>query len=150
MKILFDTDVLIDHFRGQEFLSLIAPVIHRSQVYISSVVAMELRAGCRSATEVRVLERFLRPFEAAGRVVAPDHRACLRAGAALALLGSRFGLTPDKRRALSHDALIAASAVAIGAAVITRHRSDFALLAQCLPLVWFGSLEEFLAAERQK
>jgi predicted nucleic acid-binding protein len=116
---------------------------------MSSVVAMELRAGCRGASEVRILERLLRPFEAARRVIAPDHRACLRAGTALALLGSRLGLAPEKRRALSHDALIAASAVAIGAAVITRNRSDFALLAQCLPLVWFGSLEEFLAAERR-
>jgi len=150
LKIIFDSDVLIEHFRHRELYPLCAQAVSRSQVYLSSIVAMELRAGCRAPAEVRVLEQFLRPFEVAGRVVSPDHRICLRAGAVLALLGSRCGLAPEKRRAMSHDAMIAASAGSIGAAIITNNRSDFALISRCLPLPWFGTLTEFLAVEGKR
>ncbi|MEK7407616.1 MAG: hypothetical protein AAB225_21265 [Acidobacteriota bacterium] len=70
-----------------------------------------VRRICRVRTETEALTRAmeevaLRPFEAGGRVVAADHRTCLRAGAVLSLLGTRFGLGSDKRRAMTNDVLI--------------------------------------------
>ena len=146
MKLVFDSDILIDHFRSGDLYSSFAAAIDRSEIYMSSVVAMELRAGCKKAAEIRVLERFLRLFEVSRRIVAPDHRACVQAGAVLAALGARFGLTIEKRREMGNDVLIATSALSIGAAVITRNRSDFSLISRCLPVIWYGSVEEFLGA----
>lgn len=146
MKLIFDTDILIDHFRDPDLRDTLATAIDRSQVCVSSVVAMELRAGCRRPGEIRVLEQFLRPFEMARRIIAPDHHLCLQAGAILSLLGTKYGLQADKRRSMTNDVLIATSALRIGAALLTRNRSDFSLISRCVPLVWFGSVEEFLAA----
>jgi predicted nucleic acid-binding protein len=146
LKVIFDSDILIDHFRDPDLYDTLATAIDRSQVYVSSIVAMELRAACRRPAEIRVLEQFLRPFEVARRIIPPDHQACLHAGAILSLLGTKYGLDPHKRRSLSNDVLIAASALRIGAALITRNHSDFSLISRCIPLVWFGSVEEFLAA----
>lgn len=146
MKLVFDSDILIDHFRDPDLCDTLATAIDRSQVYMSSIIAMELRAGCRRPGEIRILEQFLRPFEAARRIIAPDHQACLQAGAILSLLATKYGLQAGKRRSMANDALIAASALRIGAALITRNHSDFSVISRCVPLVWFGSLEEFLAA----
>ena len=146
MKLVFDTDILIDHFRDPHLYHRLTAAIDHSQLYASSIVAMELRAGCQRPGEIQVLEQFLRPFEVAGRIIPPDHQACLHAGAILSLLGTKYGLDPHKRRSLSNDVLIAASSLRIGAALITRNHSDFSLISRCIPLVWFGSVEEFLAA----
>lgn len=64
----------------------------------------------------------------------------VRAGAILA------NLEPTKRKAIANDALIAISALSIGAAVVTRNAPDFGQLARFTPLTWFGSVEEALAA----
>jgi predicted nucleic acid-binding protein len=146
LKLVFDRDILIDHFRHPDLYDTLATALDRSQVYMSSIVAMELRAGCRRPSEIRVLEQFLRPFQAARRIIAPDHQTCLQAGAVLSSLATKYGLEADKRRRMANDALIAASALRIGAALITRNHSDFSLISRCVPLVWFNSLEEFLAA----
>jgi predicted nucleic acid-binding protein len=146
LKLVFDSDILIDHFRSGDLHGSFAAAIDRSEIYMSSVVAMELRAGCKRPGEIGVLERFLRPFEVSRRIVAPDHRACVQAGAVLGALGAKLGLTIEKRREMGNDVLIATSALSIGAAVITRNRSDFSLISRCLPVVWYGSVEKFLAA----
>ncbi len=115
---------------------------------MSSVVAMELRAGCAAKSDVRSLEKFLRPFDRSGRIVYPNHEMWIRAGSVLADLGRRFAVEPSRRRTMSNDTLIALSAVSIGAAVVTRNARDFALLARAIPLIWFGSVEDTLDAMR--
>ena len=105
---------------------------------------MELRAGCKTRSELRTLSQFQRPFEQGGRVVTPSHETCCQAGAILAQLGSAFGFEAEKRRRMSNEVLIGLSAVTIGAALITLNRADFAPIARCIPLIWFGSAEEFV------
>jgi len=135
------------HLRGQEALEKITKVVHRAQLYMSSVVAMELRAGCRTRRDSRILEQLLAPFVSAGRIVTPHHAIFWRAGQTLADLGQRTGLDAAARRRLVNDVLIALSAVSIGAALVTEDRADFKLIAQDVPLVWFSSVDALLAAE---
>jgi predicted nucleic acid-binding protein len=108
---------------------------------MSSVVAMELRAGCRTPVEVRTLNKILAPFEGTQRLLYPNHRAWVRAGAILADLQ----VDRAKRQSLVHDTLIALSALSIGACVVTVNRRDFEALERILQLTCFGSVEEALA-----
>lgn len=108
---------------------------------MSSVVAMELRAGCRARSDARVLQALLDPFERTGRVVFPDHRMWLRAGSILAQMNIE---DRHRRQSLTNDTLIALSAVSIGACVVTANARDFELLARTIPLTWFGSVGEAL------
>lgn len=144
MKVIFDTDVLIDFFRSGAELESIEGAISRSSIYLSSIVAMELYAGARRRSDRRMLGQFFQPFERAGRLVSPNHALFCRAGGVLAELGSRFGFDAAKRRSLANDLLIALSAVSIGAIVVTNNRRDFAPIADCISLPWFGSAREFI------
>lgn len=74
----------------------------------------------------------------------PNHEICCQAGAVLAELGSRFGFEAEKRRRIANDVLIGLSAASIGAALITLNRADFSPIAQCIPLIWYGSAEEYV------
>jgi predicted nucleic acid-binding protein len=148
LKVILDSDVLIDHFRSGSEAALLAQLADRTQWYLSSVVAMELRSGCRSRRDVRLLDKFFHSFERTGRVVYPSHRIWLRAGIALAELGRRPGVNATRRKNMANDALIALSAASIGAAVVTRNATDFQALARVMPLLWFRGVEEALAAMR--
>src|SRR5262249_28759679 len=123
---------------------LFEKLARRSRWYMSSVVAMELRAGCRTAIEARLLRKLLDSFEGTQRVISPDHRAWVRAGEILADLGQRTQLERTRRQTIVHDVLIALSSVRIGACVVTANAGDFGAIARVLPLIWFGSLEEAL------
>ena len=146
MKIIIDSDILISHFRKGEETALLDQLAKRSLWFMSSVVAMELRAGCRTRAEVRWLQKFFDPFERTQRVVYPNHRTWMRAGSMLADLDTRGRLNRATRQSLVHDTLIALGAVSIGACVVTANRRDFEMLARVCPLTWFGSVPAALAA----
>jgi predicted nucleic acid-binding protein len=126
---------------GDEFL-LLKQLARRSLWYMSSVVAMELRVGCRTRTDAHRLKDLLDPFERTQRIVYPDHRMWVRAGSILAELGRT---DRDKKQRLVHDTLIALSALSIGACVVTANRRDFEMLGRVLPITLFGSVSEALA-----
>lgn len=107
---------------------------------------MELRVGCRTRADVRLFRKLLAPFERTQRVIYPDHRMWVRAGAILGDIGSLHAIERTKRKTLANDALIALSAVSIGAAVVTSNALDFELLARAIPLTWFGGVNEAMAA----
>jgi predicted nucleic acid-binding protein len=140
LKIVLDSDIFISHLRQGAEASLLDRLARRSLWYMSSVVAMELRAGCHTPAEARSLQKLLNPFERAQRIVYPDHRAWMRAGAILA------DLDPARRQRMVHDALIALSAISIGACVVTSNRRDFEEIARRVPLTFFGGVAEALAA----
>ena len=89
---------------------------------MSAVVAMELRVGARTLPGRRAVQRLLRTFQRAGRVLTPTAAVFDDAGEALQRLSD--GGREIRRASLSHDVLIALSARTIGATVITRDR-DF-------------------------
>lgn len=142
MKIIVDSDIFITHLRQQDQRVLLEQVARRSIWYMSSVVAMELRIGCRTRTDARLLSSLLDPFERTQRVVYPDYRMWLRAGAILADLK---GADRNKKQSLVNDTLIALSAISIGACIVSANRRDFATLSRVLPVPYFGSVDEALA-----
>ncbi|OGN85995.1 MAG: hypothetical protein A2X23_06320 [Chloroflexi bacterium GWC2_73_18] len=105
--LLVDTDVLVDHLRGARRLD----VAGRAASY-STITRCELFAG-RATDEDRV-RRLLAPF----RELAVDRAVAERAGRIRRETGLR---TPD--------ALIAATAVEHGLALLTRNRAEFGRVA---------------------
>ncbi len=59
--ILFDTDVLVDFFRGtRKAVDLVN--LHSERIILSSIVVAELFAGVKGDTELAVLEKFISLF----------------------------------------------------------------------------------------
>lgn len=122
-KYALDTNLFIDAFRNAEdearllaFHARYAP-----NEYLGAVVALELRAGTRSATEAARLERhLLMPFERRGRVFAPSYATWKMAGAAVAELRAE-----PLTRAFYNDVLLAASCREHGVTLVTRNSADF-------------------------
>lgn len=135
MKTVFDTNVWVRFFRRPDDRAALEARLKRPLVLMSSVVVMELRAGCPTRREAAELDLFLKPYEKAGRVVSPDMGAFYEAGNVLAKLGAE-GVSPAERRRLTNDVLIAVTAVRHGARVITSNVRDFAKIERYLPLSW--------------
>lgn len=122
MKYTLDTNLFIDGFRNADDAARLIEFHERyaSTEYLSAVVALELRAGSRSASASARLDRHVfAPFETRGRVFAPSYATWKRAGASLAALQRRDA-------ALCNDVLIAASCREHGITLVTRNVRDFA------------------------
>lgn len=132
MKAIPDTNVLIDFFRNPNHKEEFEARMLRPQFFMSSIVAMELFAGCRTKRQESELESFLKPFEKAKRIIASDHASFLEAGRVLARLG-RAGIDIVRRRQMVNDILIAVTAARAGAVVIT---ADFSLIEVHLRVHW--------------
>ncbi len=103
--VIFDTDILIWYFRGNERAgSFLASVPHRERA-ISSLTIMELIQGCRNKQEIRNLKYFIR--ENVARTLYPSESCCHRAISLLEQHSSSHGLRVV-------DSLIAASALEEG------------------------------------
>lgn len=135
MKIVLDTNVLIDFFRNPDRKAHFESRTKRPLLYMSSVVAMELFAGCRTTRQRKAMGGFLKPFEKAGRLIVPQHRVFLRAGEILAKLGTD-GMTVVQRRQMVGDILMAVSAADAGVIVVTANVRHFERIANHTPLQW--------------
>jgi predicted nucleic acid-binding protein len=135
MKVLLDTNVLIGFFRNPRKKEKFESRSHRPLLFMSSMVALELFAGCRTAREEKALASFLKPFEKAGRVVTPDHACFREAGRVLAGLG-RDGMGTAHRRQIVNDVLIAVAAGRAGVVVVTANATDFTLIQRHTPVRW--------------
>jgi hypothetical protein len=101
--LLVDTDVFVDHLRGARELE---PRSHR--VHYSVITRAELLAGTTASESVNIL---LAPF----REIPVDRG-----------IAERAGRIRRETRIRLPDALIAATAIEGGLALVTRNRSDFA------------------------
>lgn len=135
MKVLLDTNVWIGFFRNPVQREEFELRARRPLLFMSSVVALELFAGCRTSNQAKSLESFFKPFEKAGRVIAPDHGSFREAGRVLAAL-AKEGMGAAHRRQVVNDVLIAVSAVRSGAVLVTGNRGDFSLIEKHIPLRW--------------
>lgn len=119
MRLLLDSSFVIDHLRGDTAAAArwAAVFAGGDEPFLSEVVVCEVRAGLRADDE-RHLLALMEPVE----FVAPGPDTALTAGRWRAELRARG-------RTLSlADALIAATADSLGAAVLTRNVRDFALV----------------------
>ncbi len=135
MKAVLDTNVLIDFFRNPDHKEEFEAKTLRPQFFMSSVVAMELFAGCRTKRQRSDLESFLKPFEKANRVITPDHSSFVESGRVLAKLGAE-GVEIVRRRQMVNDILIAVTAARAGAVVITANSQDFSRIEVHSPVRW--------------
>jgi len=109
MKILFDTNILIDYLNGIEKAQ--TELNRFSDKHISRITWLEVLAGARDESEASVLYSFLRTF----KLQEIDHQVC--------------ELTLEIRRESSlklPDAIILATARNLGCQLATRNTKDFA------------------------
>lgn len=139
-KYALDTNVFVDAFKGDEAAAELDAFFRRALVvtYLSAVVVQELRAGARTRSAARTLERAIfAPFERRGRVVAPSATAFKQSGQVLAALMAKHG--PDVvrgNRSLANDTLLAASCREHGLTLISND-DDFERIRPVLPgLKW--------------
>lgn len=101
-------------------------------LYLSTVVAAELRAGARDAGHRRILERqVLAPYLRRGRVVNPSAAAWEALGSTLADLAADEGLVlREVPRSFIFDILIAWSCREIGAVLVSRNVKDLTRIAK--------------------
>lgn len=118
--LLVDTDVLIDYLRDQP--EAVAFLENTEQPLATSVITVaELYAGVRDGEERQRLDVFVEAFA----VLTLDREPAQRAG----LWRRQYG--PSHGTGLA-DALIAASAEAAGATLVTLNRRHFPMLASVL------------------
>ena len=131
---VLDTNCFVDASRTAaeaaafaEFCAWAAP-----RLYLSTVVAAELRAGAGSAKDRRTLERqILSPYVRRGRLVNPSPAGWAALGTTLATLVEDEGLVlRDVRRSFVFDILIARSCREIGATLVSRNATDLSRIAK--------------------
>lgn len=143
MKTVLDTNVVIGFLRNRARKDAFESRTVRPQLYMSSVVVMELYAGCRTKRHTSHLDAFLEPFEKAKRLITPDHGSFREAGRVLEKLGVA-GLTSPELRQITNDVLIAVSALRAGAVVLTSNVADFSRIASQVPVRWLQPDSEWV------
>ncbi len=118
MKILLDSTFLIDHMRAapEAALRLAAMFSDGDEILVDPVAICEVRSGVRDG-EMPTFLGLLEPME----IVSADREIALMAGR------WRMRARASGRHLGLPDALIAATAHSVGAAVLTRNVKDFAL-----------------------
>ena len=119
MNLLLDSSFLIDHLKGDLGARARWDRIFADgdQPYVNEIVVCEVRAGLR-ASDVDKLASLLRPIE----FVQPGPDAAMLAGQ------WRYEAHERGYRLALGDALIAAAAQSLSAAVLTRNLRDFQLM----------------------
>jgi predicted nucleic acid-binding protein len=129
-KYVLDTNCYIDASRNEEALAGLARFSSWAApgIYLSSVVASELRAGAGSSKDRRKLEEdILGPFVRRDRVVTPTAAAWDALGLTLATLREKEGLQlAQVRRSFAFDILLAYSCRETGAVLVTGNARDVA------------------------
>lgn len=126
MKYALDTNVYIGAFRDPvarvalaRFESAYTPTL-----YLTSVVAQELRAGARTPDAIsRLTKNILAPFQSWGRVVAPSYKRWMESGAIRATLAAR-GRT-EITASFLNDILLAVTCREHGLVLVTHNVADF-------------------------
>jgi len=127
-KYALDTNCYIDASRDPEFLGELTRFSAWSTpgLYLSSVVASELRAGTRSTKDRKKLEeKVLGPFVRRGRVLTPSASAWDALGLTLSTLRQAEGLVlSEVRRSFVLDILLAFSCREAGVTLVTANTRD--------------------------
>jgi predicted nucleic acid-binding protein len=91
---------------------------------------MELYAGAHLKKDRDGVDRIYTIFEKTRRILVPERSLFPKAGRILEELRTKHGYELKKAVSLSHDVLIALSALSIGATILTENRRDFLAIQQ--------------------
>jgi predicted nucleic acid-binding protein len=120
--IVLDTSVFINHLRTGCYQKRIDSLI--GLIRLSSVVLAELYRGATKPAE----QAFLKNLEKNHLILTPSLGIWLESGCLLGKIRHDMGFSADKLRDLHFDVLIALTARAYGACLITSDRDDFELI----------------------
>ena len=127
-KYVLDANCYIDASRDSEAVSALTRFATWSApgLFLSSVVAAELRAGATTIKAREILENdVLAPFLRRGRLVTPSRAAWDALGLTLATLRIKEGLQLSQvKRSFALDVLLAYSCREHGAVLVTRNLRD--------------------------
>ena len=125
MKVMFDTNVYISFIRNRTHSEELQ---RRGTIkYISSIVLMELWAGCRTKKAERLLYQLQKPYRDAGRIVGLNPEHYIAAGQFLGKLPIKYREL-SKRPGFVNDVQIAITALSIGATLYTENRVHFSII----------------------
>jgi predicted nucleic acid-binding protein len=135
---LLDSNVYIASFNDAAF-GVAFRAFHRThlpRIVLSAVVVHELLVGARDRRRQRLLRRaIIEPFQARRRLHVPGARTWELAAELDRRLRTLGGIEASlAQRSFANDLLIAASAREIGATIITRNVTDFALVRRVLDI----------------
>jgi predicted nucleic acid-binding protein len=128
-RFALDSSVYIGALRNRERRLDLQAFLARAglHVLVSGVVALELRAGARTAAQVAALDDLLDAYVRRDRVFGASCAALWQAGRALALLARRETRDVFPRH-LTNDAILAASCRELGVVLITGNARHFSAL----------------------
>ena len=129
MWALIDTSVYIGHWERGLYGDTLAKVQRAFVIRHSAVVLSELRRGARTRDAVRTVARLHRLVP---DIWEPNVEDWWEAGRIILAVGDAYGWDRSKRRDFQNDALIALTARAHGATVVTANREDFSILGRRL------------------
>jgi predicted nucleic acid-binding protein len=136
-KYVLDTNCFIDASRDPAAQRALAQFCHSEApfLYLSSVVAAELRAGISDPKQARRFEgEVLAPYVRRGRVLTPSAESWQTLGATLAQLRVREGLEHSQiPRSFVFDILIAQTCREAGATLVSRNLRDLTRIARITP-----------------
>ncbi len=129
-KYVLDTNCFIDAAHTESAAAAYETFVARAApgLWLSAVVAAELRAGARLARDRQALERrVLGPYVRRGRVLTPSAASWEALGTVLATLGAREGLDLGQvPRSFVFDVLIAHTCREAGAVLVSANTRDLA------------------------
>jgi len=114
---LFDTSVYIAYIRKKAYSNFVDRATESGRVVLSSVVAMELYAGARSAAEKRLLDQFVASMKRMSAYEIPREGDWARGG----IMVERFTRFRGHSRIRDHfrDVLVVLAAVNRGAVLVS-------------------------------
>ena len=122
-RLVIDTNVYVDWINAGRHGDVLFEA--GAVKYLSAVVLMELRAGAFAASDRRLVRRLQAAFEKAGRILVPTGAVFDEAGETLRRLQAERGYDLAASHSIANDVLIALSARACGAVVVTQNERDF-------------------------
>ena len=130
-RVVIDTNLYIDWLNEGRHEDVL---FQRDAVkYLSSVVVLELYAGAFLPRDRRVLRGVVAAFRRADRMLVPSDAVWEDAGHVLRALQASRGSVATSYHSLVNDVLIALSARATGASVVTSNARDFAAICRVRP-----------------
>jgi len=120
--VIFDSSVVIDQIRSNRHLDRMLNL--NGLIRNSSVVLAELWRGVASTVDRKTVET----LERSHPILTPTANNWLESGHVLAKIRGDKGFEPHKLRDLHFDVLIALTARAHGARLITSNQADFELI----------------------